>query len=151
MRVPVLICQHCGGTSLRRSKRQSAFELSKMLLGIYPFRCLDCDARFWVSVWLFKKLPFAKCPKCLSGELIIWPEKYFHPTLRYRLLVAIGAHRYRCVPCRHNFLSLRPRHLEHPVPPSTPEPITEPAHQPESCAPQASHEPEPVHQGSGIE
>ncbi len=85
-----------------------------MLVGIYPFRCLDCDARVWVSVWLFEKLPFAKCPKCLSIDLTPWPEKHFHPSLWHKLLVTLGAHRYRCMPCRHNFLSFRPRLAERP-------------------------------------
>jgi len=111
MRTPVLICQNCGGTSLRRSKRQSFLELGRMLVGVYPFRCLDCGTRFWCSVWLLSKLAFAKCPRCLSLELTTWPEKYFRPTLKLSLLMTLGAHRYRCPGCRCNFLSFRPRKL----------------------------------------
>jgi DNA-directed RNA polymerase subunit RPC12/RpoP len=109
MRTPVLICPNCSGIRLRRSKRQSLLEMSKMLMGIYPFRCLDCGIRFWSSVWLLSKLAFAKCPKCLSLELMAWPEKYFRATLLHNLMTTFGAHRYRCPGCRHNFLSFRPR------------------------------------------
>jgi DNA-directed RNA polymerase subunit RPC12/RpoP len=112
MRTPILVCDSCGSTSIRRSKRQSVWEMSKMLMGIYPFRCTDCGARFWVSVWLFSKLPFAKCPKCLSVHLSNWPEKYFPHTLKSRVALTFGAHRYRCLPCRYNFMSFRPRLVE---------------------------------------
>jgi hypothetical protein len=120
MRVPVLTCGNCGSTSLRRSKRQSILELPRMLMGVYPFRCLDCDARFWVSVWLFSKLPFAKCPRCLSVELTTWPERYYHPTIWCNLLMVFGAHRYRCTPCRCNFLSFRPRQIPKSLKPEQP-------------------------------
>ena len=113
MRTRVLTCPNCGGDSVRRSKRQSSLEFLRMAFGVYPFRCLHCGVRFWVSVWLFSKLGFAKCPKCLSLELTVWPQKYFHPTLWRNLLLTFGAHRYRCGPCRHNFLSFRPRHSGH--------------------------------------
>ena len=109
MKIPVLHCRNCGSANLRRSKRQSTWESLSMMAGIYPFRCLDCGARFWVSVWLFSKLAFAKCPKCLGTELVIWPEKYYRLTFWRNILLTVGAHRYRCKPCRYNFLSLRPR------------------------------------------
>jgi DNA-directed RNA polymerase subunit RPC12/RpoP len=109
MRVPIVLCDVCGSTSVRRSKRQSFSELVRMYLGIYPFRCMDCTARFWVSVWLVSKLPFAKCPKCLNVQLTVWPEKYFAPNVWRNLAILLGARRYRCMPCRHNFVSFRPR------------------------------------------
>jgi DNA-directed RNA polymerase subunit RPC12/RpoP len=109
MRIHILVCDICGSARVRRSKRQSLWEVFKMLMGVYPFRCLDCSARFWVSVWLFSKLPFAKCPKCLSTELTNWPEKYFPHGLRSRLALTFGAHHYRCHRCRFNFMSFRPR------------------------------------------
>jgi hypothetical protein len=69
---------------------------------------MDCHARFWVSIWLFSKLPFAKCPKCLNVQLSHWPEKYFSPNVWRTLAIMFGARRYRCMPCRHNFVSFRP-------------------------------------------
>jgi len=93
---------------VRRSKRQSLGELVRMYGGIYPFRCMDCDTRFWVSVWLFSKLPFAKCPKCLNVQLSIWPAKYFAPSVWRTVAVLFGARHYRCMPCRYNFVSFRP-------------------------------------------
>jgi hypothetical protein len=108
MKIPGLICASCGGEDLRRSRRQTVFEAVRMAVGLYPFRCLRCESRFWVSVWLFSKLPFAKCPRCLRMQLTVCPEKHFHSTLWRNLLLTFGAHRYRCSACRYNFCSFRP-------------------------------------------
>jgi len=108
MRSVPYACQHCGSSSLRRSRRQSVVEIGKMALGVYPFRCLDCHQRSWVNIWLFSKLPYAKCPKCLGLELTTWPRKHYHVNLWNKLLMTFGAHRYRCSICRENFLSFKP-------------------------------------------
>lgn len=109
MRTPGYACQYCGSINLRRSRRQSLLEIGKMVLGIYPFRCLGCSQRVWVNVWLFSQLPFAKCPKCLGRDLTNWPRSHYRANLWSNLLMTFGAHRYRCPACRYNFLSFRPR------------------------------------------
>jgi len=82
-----------------------------MALGIYPFRCLDCNQRGWVNIWLFSKLQYAKCPKCLGMKLTAWPRKHYHLNFLNKLLMTFGANRYRCITCRCNFLSFRPCEL----------------------------------------
>lgn len=109
MRDPVLVCANCGSESVRRSKRQSLSEVPRMALGIYPFRCMTCSARFHASVWLLSRLPYAKCPKCFGRELTIWPAKLFAPGLWNRVATMLGAQRYRCPSCRKHFVSFRPR------------------------------------------
>jgi hypothetical protein len=101
-------CQYCGKSNIRRSRRQSPFEFIKMALGSYPFRCLDCHQRFWINVWLFSNLAYAKCPKCLRLRLTFWPRRFYHLSFRKNFLITFGAHRYRCAVCRCNFLSFRP-------------------------------------------
>ncbi|MBV9405663.1 MAG: hypothetical protein JO211_09990 [Acidobacteriaceae bacterium] len=93
---------------MRRSRRQSKLELLKMWLGSYPFRCNNCNQRFWINIWLFSKLAYAKCPKCLGSELTSWPRRNYRLSFFKNLLSTFGAHRYRCAACRHNFLSFRP-------------------------------------------
>jgi DNA-directed RNA polymerase subunit RPC12/RpoP len=109
MRPGVISCSHCGSQSLRRSRRQSWIEYVNMIAGIYPFRCLDCNERSWVGIWLFSRLLYAKCPKCLGLELGGWPKRHYHLSFWRNLLSTFGAHRYRCKRCRYNFLSFRPR------------------------------------------
>lgn len=124
MKQSAIACPYCGGLNLRRSRRQAWFEFLGMIFGRYPFRCLDCNQRSWVSVWLFSRLRYAKCPKCLGLELTGWPRKHHHLTLWGNLLSTFGAHRYRCSKCRCNFLSLRPRH---PCPSDLPTGLSEQA------------------------
>ena len=83
-----------------------------MAFGVYPFRCMDCGWRMWVSVWLFGSLGLAKCPKCLRTELVTWPEKYFRASIWRSLMYTFGAHRYRCNACRCNFISFRPQKID---------------------------------------
>jgi len=106
MRFYAFSCVNCGSANIRRSRRKSASEFAEMLLGRYPFRCLDCNQRFWVNVWIFSTLPFAKCPRCLSIRITDTPK---HHRLRVwkKLLITFGAHAYRCSVCRHDFVSFR--------------------------------------------
>jgi hypothetical protein len=107
-----LICPKCGSSSLRRSRRVDVREMTRMMMGIYPFRCNACNDRFWVSVWLFSVWKWAKCPLCLSLNLTNWPKRHYHSSLWTQLLTALGAQKQRCSRCRHNFLSFRPRSPE---------------------------------------
>jgi DNA-directed RNA polymerase subunit RPC12/RpoP len=49
--VPV-VCPHCNSKYIHRSKRRGIFELSVLsLVPIRPFRCEDCDRRFYWFAW----------------------------------------------------------------------------------------------------
>ena len=100
-------CESCGSANLRLSRAHTAMELLRASLGSYPFRCLDCNHRFWVNIWLFSKLTYAKCPKCLGRELTDWPPRGYHLSTWKKLMMTFGAHKYRCLACRYNFLSFR--------------------------------------------
>jgi len=86
-----------------------------MAIGTYPFRCLDCNGRFFVNVLLLSRLAYAKCPKCLGQELTNWPRKGYHVGLAKKLALTFGARRYRCATCRYNFVSFRPVATQQPV------------------------------------
>jgi hypothetical protein len=107
MKPSAVACQYCGSANLRRSRRGSWLELIPMTLGSYPFRCNDCNQRFWVSIWLVSRLRYAKCPKCLGLELTPWSRRHYRLNLWNNLLSTFGAHRYRCAACRYYFLSFR--------------------------------------------
>jgi len=104
-----LACPKCGSNSLRRSRRANASELTKMLMGVYPFRCNSCGDRFWASIWLFSAWKWAKCPRCLNFNLTDWPNRHYHITLWMQILTSMGAHKHRCNRCRTKFVSFRPR------------------------------------------
>ena len=100
-------CPFCSGHSLRESKIRGAAEWLRSLAGILPFRCRQCGTRFSTSLWDLRSWRYARCPKCLGTELSRWSEQYYNAPLGVRLLVGMGATRYRCEFCRHNFASFR--------------------------------------------
>jgi DNA-directed RNA polymerase subunit RPC12/RpoP len=104
----VFQCVSCGSTDLRRSRIHSMLEWLQTMVGTYPFRCLRCNARFSLNIWLLPRLAFAKCPKCLRPEVTSWPTKSYRLPLWKSLMVTFGARKYRCAGCRHRFVSFRP-------------------------------------------
>ena len=41
------MCPECGGTEVRRSRRRNLLERVWSWLGIWPYRCFNCTARFF--------------------------------------------------------------------------------------------------------
>jgi DNA-directed RNA polymerase subunit RPC12/RpoP len=82
-------------------------ELPKMALGIYPFRCLDCRERFWINIWLFSKRKYAMCPRCVLLDVIPTDPRKMRLGIWGKLELKAGARGYRCLVCRHRFLSFR--------------------------------------------
>lgn len=109
MRIQALECDQCGGRQIRRARLVGFSERVRAIFGIYPFRCRDCQNRFFISVWLLSRLAYAKCPKCLRMELTTWSRKFYNPGLFANFLITFGAQKYRCSGCRCNFVSYRPR------------------------------------------
>ena len=100
-------CSKCGSTSFRRSHRRDLFERAQMVLGLYPFRCLDCKHRFWVNVWRLPKAKSVRCPHCLNLDVTLSQYRAVRPSPWKRLLRAFGARRYSCPLCHHRFFSLK--------------------------------------------
>jgi DNA-directed RNA polymerase subunit RPC12/RpoP len=100
-------CPTCGSGDIRRSRRQDWLEIPKMLVGIYPFRCLKCGDRFFGNVWILATGGNANCPQCLRLDVKPSTRTEAHLKRREKFMLAMGAHMYRCVPCRLNFLSFR--------------------------------------------
>ncbi len=109
MNIPSLECANCGSKQIRRARYANWAERLRGIIGIHPFRCRRCTHRFSVSIWLFGKLRYAKCPRCLRLELTTWSRRYYKVGLGKNFLIAFGAQKYRCPSCRCNFVSFRPR------------------------------------------
>lgn len=107
MNYPV-VCECCGSSRLRRSRRKGSLEWMKMMIGTYPFRCLDCNARFPVNVFLLSRLGFAKCPRCLSLDVSNTAKKLSRVGTFRKMMLTFGARRCRCKDCRYLFVSFRP-------------------------------------------
>lgn len=44
------VCPYCGSKAIRRSKRRGMVESSLSLIWVRPFRCKDCDQRFYAFI-----------------------------------------------------------------------------------------------------
>jgi hypothetical protein len=42
-------------------------------------------------------------------DLNVWTDQQYWPSAFMKLLIALGAHPWRCEYCRHNFVDFRPR------------------------------------------
>lgn len=89
------------------SRVRGLSERVRSILGIYPVRCRACDARFFSSIWHFRYLRYARCPRCYRMDLSTWSEQYYNPPTLTRAMLRLGATPYRCEYCRCNFASFR--------------------------------------------
>lgn len=103
----LITCSRCGSESVRTSRSRSLSGKALNLVGIFPFRCLDCDHRFRASIWRAGQMLYAKCTRCHRMDLSKWNTDHYNPPFATRLAVACGAKAVRCEYCRHNFWSFR--------------------------------------------
>lgn len=109
MKVEDIECVQCGSHNIRRARLRTLSDRLRILTGVYPFRCRECQTRFLAGVLRLSKAPYAKCPRCLRTELGTWPQRHYNPGFAANLLLELGARKYRCPACRYNFVSFRRR------------------------------------------
>ena len=88
-------------------------ELLLSLGELYAFVCRDCSHRFLARLLHPRDIAFAKCPRCLRMDLTTWDPKHYHSGFGVELAVFLGGNRWRCEPCRCNFVSWFPRRLRY--------------------------------------
>ena len=98
-------CPQCGSKQLRVSRLRGFGQRLRSILGILPFRCRQCEARFTAPIWHLAGIRYACCPKCYRMELSTWSEQYYHPPWMVVAKLRLGATPYRCEHCRCNFAS----------------------------------------------
>jgi len=98
------ICKHDG---TRRSRRQNLPDYILSAIGVYPWRCQSCKARFHARANPLSHTFHAHCAICgnievrrISADHIESRSASIWRTLR------IPA--FRCAPCRHKFFSILP-------------------------------------------
>ena len=100
-------CPSCGSRHIRPSHARNRSERWRSLMGFVHVRCRDCGQRFSNSLWQLDKWRYARCPRCFRLDLGTWSETHYIVKWDVRLLLSLGAKRYRCEVCRHNFASFR--------------------------------------------
>lgn len=102
-------CPECGGRDVRSERLRGVREHCLAALGYYAFRCRECQERFLERPMDLASVVYAKCPHCLRMDLSTWDPKYYRVGWWTKLRLWFGAHRWRCEPCRRNFVSWRMR------------------------------------------
>ncbi len=102
-------CPECGSRDLRFSHVRNPLERLGTLLGKRPVRCRSCRVRFFIRMWTFSDLRYARCPRCMRMDLSLWSERNYRVSAFRLLMLQFGARPYRCEPCRCNFVSFRRR------------------------------------------
>lgn len=94
-----------------RPRRSASVKESLLhVLGYESARCGECGHQFLATPGGgVAGAVYASCPKCLRTDLSTWEPAHYHVPLGTRLLLAFGAHRWRCEPCRTNFASFKLR------------------------------------------
>jgi C4-type Zn-finger protein len=102
------ICKHEGA---RRSRRQTTADYILSVIGVYPWRCQGCKARFHARLMSLSNSLHAHCPIC--GNLALKRISPEHVTSLFGFLwrkLRIPA--FRCEPCRHKYFSILPLHRQ---------------------------------------
>lgn len=102
-----MICPRCGHYGCSRSHRRK-LEYLLTILGILPWRCIECHKRFYARRVPLRYLVYAHCNRCGNLELqSIRREKLTREPLS-RVALWLGARPVRCDDCRNDFAAWRP-------------------------------------------
>lgn len=111
-------CPVCHSGNSRRSKRRSVLDHLFSIVGILPWRCEDCAARFYARPLPFSTFLYAHCGICGNSSLQRISGEHV-PGVTAVLGRFFGLPALRCAPCRHKFFSIRPlRREQRPVAPA---------------------------------
>ena len=103
-----MTCPVCKSKDARRSRRQNIPDYLFSAFGVYPWRCRNCETRFYARLMTLSDSLHAHCPICGNHELKrISPEHVNTPLAFLWRMTSIPA--YRCEPCRYKYFSIRPQ------------------------------------------
>jgi hypothetical protein len=103
-----MVCPTCDRQICRPSRRKDAEDEFMFKLGLRPWRCEQCQARFYAWRVPASRVFYAHCERCGNLALDqIAPSELPDGAFRlFKLLFHIRA--YRCDPGRHRFFSVLP-------------------------------------------
>lgn len=102
-----MICPVCRSAMCRRSKRRGFKDRLQSLVGLRPWRCRTCDARFAAWSVPAKFAMYVHCAHCGNMDLqTVSRDRVVEGVTRF-FFRAVRAQAYRCDGCRHRFFSIR--------------------------------------------
>jgi hypothetical protein len=103
-----LICPCCQHISCRRSHRRGFRDYAVGITGLRPWRCRECNARFFAWAVPFPYQKYAHCSQCGNLEVNRISGDLADGRLRF-LWKRLHIPAYRCAPCRKKFFTIRHR------------------------------------------
>jgi predicted nucleic acid-binding Zn ribbon protein len=76
-------------------------------MGVYPWRCRECRARFYARLMNLSDSLHAHCPICGNVDLKRIAADHVDSPLGF-VWSAMHIPAYRCEPCRHKYFSILP-------------------------------------------
>jgi hypothetical protein len=119
-RIGLARCPECDSPDVRAVRTQGAREKLLALFGFYAFYCRDCCTRSVLRPLGPATAAYARCPRCCRMDLTTWDPRHYHPEFWMDLKAWLGGNRWRCEPCRRNFVSWRPRRSRYVRPSAEP-------------------------------
>jgi DNA-directed RNA polymerase subunit RPC12/RpoP len=107
-----LICPKCQSHNCQRSRRRSAKDFIYGVTKIRPWRCGNCNARFFAWTVPIRYLRYVHCRRCGRFELQRISSEHGEGSLKF-LWRWLHVPVYRCPPCRNRFFSMLPRIIFH--------------------------------------
>jgi hypothetical protein len=101
-----LLCPVCQSDSPRRSRRKSVKDYVVGVTLLRPWRCRDCDARFYAWSAAIPYVRYVHCAMCGNMDLQRISSEHGAGPFAW-LFRLLGFPAYRCAPCRNRFFSLR--------------------------------------------
>ena len=102
-----LTCPACHASNARRSRRRTLSDYLLSITGVLPWRCQECETRFYSRRVPLRDVVYARCKICGNLELQrIAPEYVSGVKSIIPRILRIPA--LRCAPCRNKFFSMRP-------------------------------------------
>src|SRR5689334_6859676 len=95
-----LTCPHCGSEACRRSRRRGAVEYMIGVTRIRPWRCGECDTRFFGWSVAIPHVRYAHCSRCGNFGVKVIANEYGEGRLGF-LWRLFRVPAYRCAPCRN--------------------------------------------------
>jgi hypothetical protein len=102
-----LLCPVCHSDSPRRSRRKSVKDYLVGVTLLRPWRCRDCDSRFYAWAVPIAYVRFTHCILCGNMDLQRISREYGAGAFSW-LFRLLRFPTYRCAPCRNRFFSIRP-------------------------------------------
>ena len=110
-----MLCPKCHSGVCRRSRRRGIADQVLGLVGLRPWRCKTCEARFHAWQVARAHVFYAHCSRCGNFQLRQISRDHVDSGWFVGLRRALHIPAYRCEPCRRRFFSLR---AYHPIAPT---------------------------------